>query len=73
MTTEEQAKAIVGKYKKFFPISVDFNANYLYYKSIIHCAITEVEACIETANDSIAFKQSKRDRLNDILSHLKQM
>jgi hypothetical protein len=63
MTPQQQAEAIVEKY---FLITG-------YKESAIMCAITEVEACIETANDSIAFKQSKRDRLNDILSHLKQM
>jgi hypothetical protein len=70
MTTEEQAKAIVEKYRSKLPFKLA--PNYA-IKCAINCAITEVEACIETANDSIAFKQSKRDRLNDILSHLKQM
>ena len=65
MTIEEQAKAIVDKYRKLNWYIDGYLA--------INCAITEVEACIETANDSIAFKQSKRDRLNDILEHLKQM
>jgi len=71
MTIQEQTKAIFDKYTNIY--CNFFNTNPTDYRFIIQCAITEVEACIVTANDSIAFKQTKRDRLNDILKHLKQM
>jgi hypothetical protein len=81
MTTQQQAEAIVEKWQKKEIDMPQYNVEYGHYiclgnmtiKCAIQCAITEVEACIETANDSIAFKQTKRDRLNDILKHLKQM
>ena len=63
---EQAADEIVFKYDNILP-----EIGNLSYA--VKCAITEVEACIETANDSIAFKQSKRDRLQQILTHLKSM
>ena len=77
-TIEQQAETIVDKYKNLLKTS-DLQTCYTgdledeTKVTAIQCAITEVKACIEMANDSIAFKQTKRDRLNDILVHLKQM
>ena len=66
MTTEEQAKAIVEKYRCILPFKLA--PNYA-IKCATQCAIKEVEACID-ALDEIGY--AGQDYM-DILSHLKQM
>ena len=81
MTTEEQAEAIVNKYTGMKVIIIDDNCKTVIGKlriqSAIQCAITEVQAIINSNPHSNPLNTSPvystMQYWMDILNHLKQM